>query len=228
MRLDPRPPVGCAVIARLQPDRGAAGNRRLKGLRRPQEGDAIAIAEGCWGPVHGAPEAVCGPSEGPLPALELWRAGLASRPAQSRRLDTLAVQEASARLGRPPASAPERLASLGRPSAPDRCLPPSPKGVRPGVPWGTVVGQAPPWAARAPPIEPGLENGTPRRLARAARGSSPWPPWLEPLPCVIGQICRRRATFQACTLPARPPSVPPFQTVSELDFCPSARPGIGR
>jgi hypothetical protein len=58
VRLDPIAAFGVAVIAGLQPDMGEAGTRRLNGLRRPSEGDAIAIPEVGWVPCHGAHEAL--------------------------------------------------------------------------------------------------------------------------------------------------------------------------
>jgi hypothetical protein len=151
----------------------------------------------------------------PLPARALLNAVIASLPASSRRLDTLALNAASTRLGLPPKRDTEWRASMGVQSGPHVGLPPAPNVVLHGVPRGNVVGPAPPLAACAPPIEHRVENGAPRMLARAAGYSGPWQQRLAPLPCVIAQICRIRETCHACTVQALPPSVPPFQTVSK-------------
>jgi hypothetical protein len=199
VRRAPLAAVGLAVIAGLQPDMGEAGQRRLHGLRRPSSGDAIALHEVGWGHVHGAHAAWGGHPAVPRPALELLSAVIASLPASARRLDTLASNAASPRLGLPPQRDTEWRASLGVPSGPHVGLPPAPQVVLHGFPGGKVVGHAPPLAACAPPIEHRVANGAPRMLARAAGCSAPWQQRLEPWPGVIGPSCRRRETCHAWT-----------------------------
>jgi hypothetical protein len=102
MRLHPILPLAFAVIARIQPDMGAAGTLHRDVFRRPEQGHPMAIHHVGGMALHREPKALGIHEQVPLPPLELCRTVVAPLSTDPRRLDTLAVNEAYTRLGLAP------------------------------------------------------------------------------------------------------------------------------